>query len=64
MSRSVDQLTWTTLVGVDSHYTQTVFTDIGLTTGDQYYYKYSVRNAAGWSMPSDSILITVGTEPA
>jgi len=50
---------------VDAPYTLTVFSDGwgNLSAGEQYLYRYLARNAAGWSLPSEPVLMTVGTEP-
>ena len=48
---------------MDAPYTLTVFSDGDLSAGEQYLYRYLARNAAGWSLPSEPVLMTVGTEP-
>jgi hypothetical protein len=61
---SSDQISWQELSGLTEDYSLTYFTDDSLTTGDRLYYRYSVKNLAGWSEPSDVTETMVGTEPS
>ncbi len=61
---SLNQITWTSLVGFSSPYPLTAYSWTGLNTKDDYYFRYLVRNEVGWSDPSAATLTYVGTEPA
>jgi hypothetical protein len=60
---SSDQVSWTVLCGVDSDYLFTYYTETGLVTGDGWYFRYSVKNSAGWSDVSPIMFTEIGTEP-
>ena len=64
LEQSSDQSTWVELVGLTSDSTATFYTWTGLTTGDHFYFRYSVRNELGWSGVSPTLETWVGTEPA
>jgi hypothetical protein len=64
METSQDQITWTPLCGFASDYSETYFVHSGLTTGEGWYYRYSIKNSVGWSNPSPVTHSMVGTEPA
>jgi hypothetical protein len=49
LEASPDNLVWTALCGFDSDYSLTYFLYSGLTTGDAWFFRYSVRNSIGWS---------------
>jgi hypothetical protein len=55
---------WTTLCGVESDHPLTYYTVSGLVTGESWYFRYSVRNAVGWSEVSPVMFTEIGVEPA
>jgi hypothetical protein len=58
---SSDNLTWSVLTPAD--YALTYFEHVGQSTGEKLYYRYAVKNYAGWSEFSEATETYVGTEP-
>jgi hypothetical protein len=61
LETSADGATWTTLCGDPVDYTLSYFVHQDLTTNTGWYYRYSVRTAVGWSLPSPVSHSMVGT---
>jgi len=64
VSFSLDEVAWTTLSGLESDYPNSYYLHTGLTTNTRIWYKYAVKNSAGWSEFSQHNETMVGTEPA
>lgn len=61
---SSDNTMWTPIVGLSTNNPNTFFAQVGLTTGQGWYYRYLVKNAVGWSLPSPNMFTMIGTEPS
>jgi hypothetical protein len=49
-------VSWTVLSGDPVDHPTTDYTEMGLTTGESWYFRYSYRNALGWSGVSPAML--------